>query len=220
MFLRIYKRLTERRMRSWRRLMERHYEEVQAMYQQMRIWRHDYKNHLQVMKAHLDMGEYQKLNDYIMRLDQELGSAGKIIDTGNQVLDASLNSLITMAEAKQIEVDVKVVLPPELSVDEYDLCVLLGNLLNNAVEGCESQREGERRFLRIYIGLLREQFYVSVTNSHAVSVQKEGERYRSTKAGDRGLGMMSIDHVVAKYHGHINRKNDESIFATEVMLPL
>ncbi len=216
----IYDRLRERKMRVWRSLMEKHYQEVQAMYQQMRIWRHDYKNHLQVMKAHLDMGEYQELNDYIMRLDQELGSVREVIDTGNRVLDASLNSMIAVAKAKQVEVNVKVVLPPELSMEEYDLCVLLGNLLDNAVEGCESQAEGEKRFLRIYVGVLKEQFYISVTNSHAVRIRKEGERYRSTKASGRGLGMMSIDHVVAKYHGHINRQSDDGIFATEVLLPL
>lgn len=220
MFFRIFGYLPKRRMRIWRSLMEKHYEEVWAMYQQMRIWRHDYKNHLQVMKAHLDMGEYQELRDYILRLDRELGCAGEVINTGNKVLDASLNSMIHMARAKKIEVNVKVVLPPKLSVEEYDLCVLLGNLLDNAVEGCESQKEGERRFLRIYVGVLREQLYVSVTNSHAIQLQREGERYRSTKASDRGLGMMSIDHVVAKYRGHINRQNDESIFATEVLLPL
>lgn len=220
MFFRIFGRFAERRMGIWRSLMEKHYQEVQAMYQQMRIWRHDYKNHLQVMKAHLDMGEYQELNDYILSLDQELGRMGEVINTGNRVLDASLNSMIDLARAKQIEVNVKVVLPPELSVEEYDLCVLLGNLLDNAVEGCESQKEGEKRFLRIYVGVLKEQFYVSVTNSHAVQVQREGERYRSTKASGRGLGLMSVDHIVAKYHGHINRQNDESIFATEVMLPL
>ena len=116
--------------------------------------------------------------------------------------------------------NVKVILPPELSVEEYDLCVLVGNLLDNAVEGCESQKEGEDRFLRIYMGVVKEQLYVSVANSHAVRLQKEGERYRSTKSSGRGLGLMSIDHIVAKYHGHINRQNDESIFATEVLLPL
>ena len=200
--------------------MEKHYQEVQAMYQEMRIWRHDYKNHLQVMKAHLDAGEYGALNDYILKLDQELSGIGEVIDTGNRVLDASLNSVIAMAKSKRIDVNVKVVLPPKLSVEEYDLCVLLGNLLNNAVEGCETQGEGEKRFLRVYVGVLREQLYVSVTNSHAVSIRKEGERYRSTKASGRGLGMLSMDLVVAKYHGHINRQSDEGCFATEVLLPL
>ncbi len=190
------------------------------MYQQMRTWRHDYKNHLQVMKAYLDMGEYEELSDYILELDRELTRIDKVIETGKLTLDALLNSKIATARAKQIEVNVKVVLPPELSVADYDLCVLLGNLLDNAIEGCDSQKEGERRFLRIYIGVLREQLYLTVTNSHNVPVKREGGRYHSTKASDRGLGMMSIDSIVSRYHGYVNRKNDESVFVTEVLLPM
>lgn len=74
MFLWIHRYLTERKLGSQRAMTEKYYEEVQTMYQQMRTWRHDYKNHLQVMKAHLDMGEYEELSDYILRLNKELTS--------------------------------------------------------------------------------------------------------------------------------------------------
>lgn len=220
MFLRIYRHFAERRLGSQRALTEKYYEEVQTMYRQMRTWRHDYKNHLQVMKAHLEMGEYRELADYITHLDEELTRIDKVIETGSLALDAILNSKIALAKAKQIQVNVKVVLPPRVSVPDYDLCVLLGNLLDNAIEGCESQKEGELRFLRIYIGVFREQLYLSVSNSHATEMKKEGERYRSTKAAHRGLGTYSIDSIAARYHGYVNRQSDESVFVTEVSLPL
>ena len=51
-------------------------------------------------------------------------------------------------------------------------------------------------------------------------MKKEGSRYRSTKAPDRGLGMLSIDSIAARYHGYVNRQSDESAFVTEVLLPL
>ena len=220
MFWRIYRHFMEWELGSQRALTEKYYEEVQAMYQQMRTWRHDYKNHLQVMKAHLDMGEYRELSDYILHLDEELTQISKVIETGNLALDAILNSKISMARAKEIKVNVKVVLPPELSVADSDLCILLGNLLDNAIEGCESQKEGEKRFLRVYVGVLREQLYLSVVNSYGARIKKENGRYPSAKAADRGLGLLSIDSIAARYHGYVNRKNDESVFATEVLLPL
>lgn len=219
MVRRIGRYFAERKLGSQRALTEKYYGEVQAMYRQMRTWRHDYKNHLQVMKAHLDMGEYRELSDYIRRLDEELTSIGKFIETGNLALDAILNGKIAMAREKKIEVNVKVVLPPKLPVADYELCVLLGNLLDNAIEGCESQQEGEKRFLRIYVGLFREQLYVSVSNSHDTRMKKEGGRYRSTKSESRGFGILSIDSIVYRCHGYVNRKSDESIFVTEVMLP-
>lgn len=220
MFSRIYERIAERKLGSQCVLMEKYYEEIQTMYQQMRTWRHDYKNHLQVMKAHLDLGEYQELSEYILRLNEELASVSRVIETGNLALDAILNSKIAMARVKEIEVNVKVVLPPKLHIADYDLCIILGNLLDNAIEGCESQGDGEKRFLRIYVGVLREQFYLSVANSYGARVKKEDGRYRSAKASGRGLGLLSIDSVAARYHGYVNRQNDESIFVTEILLPL
>lgn len=220
MFSWVYHRLFRRRLSFQQTLMEKYYDEVQSMYQQMRTWRHDYKNHLQVMKAHLDLGEYQEVSDYILHLSDELIQIEKLIETGNVMLDAILNSKLSLARDRQIEVDVKVILPPRLSVTEYDLCTVLGNLLDNAIEGCESQGEGERRFLRIYIGVLKEQLYLSVVNSHRIRVEKENGRYLSTKSPGRGLGTLSVDGIAAKYKGYVNRKNDESVFATEVMLPL
>lgn len=203
-----------------RALMEKYCDEVENMYRQMRVWRHDYKNHLQVMKAYLDMGEYQELSDYITHLDRELTQIDQMIKTGNVMLDAVLNSKISLAQSRKIGVNAKVVLPQTLSVSEYDLCVILGNLLDNAIEGCESQKEGETRFMRVYIGVLKEQLYLSVTNSHGTGIRKENGRYRSTKAPDRGLGVLSIDHIVSGYKGYVNRQNDEAVFATEILLPL
>ena len=219
--MRLFQWFADRHLGAYQQaIMGKYCDEVENMYQEMRTFRHNYKNHLQVMKAHLDLGEYQELSDYISLLDQELASIDKVIRTGNVMLDAILNSKISLARARQIEVNAKVMLPSALSMPEYDLCTILGNLLDNAIEGCSTvQREGDR-FLRIYVGVLREQFYLSVTNSHAASIRKENGRYHSTKAADRGLGLQSIYRLVAKYKGHVNRKNDEAVFATEVLLPL
>lgn len=200
--------------------METYCREVENMYRQMRTWRHNYKNHLQVMKAHLDLGEYQELSDYMVSLNEELSQIDTLIKTGNVMLDAILNCKISLARSRQIAVNVKVILPPSLSVSEYDLCTILGNLLDNGIEGCETQGEGERRFLNLYIGVLKDQLYLSVTNSHNTSVRKENGRYRSTKSPGRGMGLLSIDSIAAKYHGRVNRQHDETVFATEVLLPL
>lgn len=221
MGLTLFYRLLDGKLSSYQQvLMEKHYEEVQNMYQQMRAWRHDYKNHLQVMKAHLELGEYQELADYIDYLNEELVQIEQVIKTGNVMLDAILNSKISLARSKNIAVNVKVVLPPKLSVTEYDLGTVLGNLLDNAIEGCETQAEGEERFLRVYLGVLKEQLYLSVTNSHHTEMKRENGHYRSTKAADRGLGLMSVDKIVKRNKGFVNRQYDEEIFATEVLLPL
>ena len=132
-------------------LMEKHCEEVENMYRQTRGWRHDYRNHIQTMKAYLSMGRYEELAAYLDQLDMDLSQVDTVVKTGNVMVDAVLNSKISVARAKQITVEAKATVPRQLAVAEVDLCVILGNLLDNAIEACMGIKEESRRFIRIYI---------------------------------------------------------------------
>ena len=104
-------------------------------------------------------------------------------------------------------------------MSDIDLCVILGNLIDNAVESCEKVAEGSR-FLRLYIGVFKKQLYLSVTNATAETVRKIDAAYISTKRGNHGHGLKRIDRVVEKYGGYVNRQNEPGVFATEILLPL
>ncbi len=221
MNLSIFRYFVDRRIHSYQlELMEKHCDEVHNIYQQMRTMRHDYNNHLQVMQAYLELGDYDKLSAYIAHLTQQSKEIDKVIKTGNVMLDAIFNSKLSIARTKNIEINTKILLPPKLSVSDYDLCTILGNLLDNAIEACAAQSEGQTRFLRVYIGLLKKQLYICVTNSYETKIQKKNDTFRSTKAPDRGFGLMSVDSIVKRCGGYVNRKYDESIFVTEVLLPV
>ncbi|MEF2563007.1 MAG: GHKL domain-containing protein [Negativibacillus sp.] len=194
-------------------------EEVQGLYMTMRGWRHDYHNHLQALKAQLSMGQTELAQEYLGRLEQDLDSIRQLVETGNVSLDAILNSKLSYAQKQQISLHYKATVPPKLSVSDIDLCVLLGNLIDNAVEACE-QLPVEQRFLRLYIGIFRKQLYISVTNATGELVRKLDEEYITTKRGTHGHGLKRINNTVEKYGGFINRKNEPGVFATEIMLPL
>lgn len=200
-------------------LVEKHYEEVENMYRQMRGWRHDYKHHIQTMKAHLLMEQYQELDEYLSELDTDLTEVDTILKTGNVRIDAVLNSKLAVAKAKGIQVNAKATVPESLKMKEVDLCVIIGNLLDNAMEACDKMKEGNQ-FLRVYIEALKGQLYIYVCNSMADDIRKSGEQYLSTKRGSHGFGLMRIDRVVKKYNGYLNRQHEEGVFVTEIMLPL
>lgn len=219
--MRISRRM-ERRMAAYQQdLIEKHCEEVENMYRQTRGWRHDYRNHIQTMKAYLDMGKYQELSDYLDQLNADLSSVDTVIKTGNVMIDAILNSKISVARAKQIQVEAKVIVPQQLSVAEVDLCVILGNLLDNAIEACLRIAEESHRFIRIYMDVLQGQLYLYVLNATAGKLRQQGGVYLSTKtARGHGYGLMRMDRVVEKYHGYLDRQDEDGVFATEVLLPL
>lgn len=202
-------------------LLEKHFEEVENMYRQTRGWRHDYRNHIQTMKAYLAMNEIKKLENYLDELDTDLTTVDTVIKTGNVMIDAILNSKISLAKAKNIQVDAKAIVPRQLNMSEVDLSIIIGNLMDNAIEACEKVEKEKDRYIRVYIDILKGQLYIYVMNSTNESLKRKGKIYISTKnSRDHGFGLMRMDKVVEKHRGYLDRQHEEGVFATEVMLPL
>ena len=195
--------------------------EVENMYRTMRGWRHDYHNHIQTMKAYLQMEKIEELEQYLNNLDKDLTTVDRVIKTGNVMVDAILNSKISLAKSKDISVNAKAIVPKELKILEIDLCVIIGNLLDNAIEACMKLDNPSDRFIRVYVDIFKEQLYISVQNSNGGKIKKIGKIYHTTKeSNSHGFGLIRVDNIVNKYKGYINRQNEEGVFATEVMLPL
>ena len=192
-------------------LVSRHADEVQTIYREMRMWRHDYHNHIQTMKACLAMGQIDKLADYLETLDRDLEDVDTILRTGNFMVDAILNSKLSLAKARGIAVNASASVPPELRVSDIDLCVALGNLLDNAIEACLRVEREEERFLRLYI---------CVTNSAPGREKRLGSRFLTRKSGFHGFGLLRIDRICEKYGGAVTRASEEGAFTSELLLPL
>lgn len=201
-------------------LIAKHCDEVENIYRQMRGWRHDYHNHIQTMKAYVALDQISKLDEYLGDLDTDLTTVDTVIKTGNVMVDAILNSKLSLVKSRNIRINAKAIVPKELNVSEIDLCVIIGNLLDNASEACAKLPDEADRFIRVYIGILKKQLYISVTNSARGKVKKAGRNYVTTKGGNHGFGLIRVDKIVAKYGGYVNRQNEDGVFATEIMLPL
>ena len=216
------RRTVDRRIARYQNdLVQKHTEEVENMYRQTRGWRHDLKTHIQTMKAHLTLGEYDRLEEYLNELDADLEAVDSIVRTGNVAMDALLNRKLSLARSKGIQVEAKAVVPDRLSVSEVDLGIIVGNMMDNAMEACMKTSEEKNRFLRVYMDVLKGQLYIYVMNSAEGNPRKAGRLYLTSKAGrDHGYGLIRMDRVVEKYHGFLDRQNEEGVFVTEVLLPL
>lgn len=151
----LLRRRSEQRIAAYQnKLLEQQIAEVQNIYKTMRGWRHDYHNHLQALKARLDMGQTAEARHYLDRLEEDLDGIRVLAETGNVSLDAILNAKLSLVLKREITLSFKAQVPQALTVSDIDLCVILGNLIDNALEACEKVPVGER-FLRLYIGVLK-----------------------------------------------------------------
>lgn len=202
-----------------RELLDTHYAEVENMYRQIRGWRHDYRNHIQTMKAYAANGDLEAISKYLDLLDTDLNTVDTVIKTGNAMTDAILNSKISLARSKGITVKADAQIPVALTISEIDLCVILGNLFDNAIEASLALPP-EQRMIRVYMDMKNTQLYISFTNFTASKkMNKINGKFKSTKGDGHGFGLVRIDSIVERLDGYISRNSEDGAFTTEILLP-
>ena len=213
------KRVNEKLENYQRELLDTHYQEVENMYRQMRGWRHDYRNHIQTMKAYAAQGDLEAIRSYLDLLDTDLNTVDTVVKTGNAMADAILNSKISLAKARDIPVHVDAHIPVKLTMSELDLCVILGNLFDNAMEASLALPPQDR-LIRVYMDMKGTQLYISFTNFTATGkLSKVGKGFRTTKGEGHGFGLVRMDDIVERLDGYLSRNSEAGAFTTEILIP-
>lgn len=202
-----------------RELIETHYREVENMYRQIRGWRHDYRNHIQMMKLLAANGDMDALKVYLDELDTDLNTVDTVVKTGNPMADAILNSKISLARSRNIPTQVDAHIPVKLKMSELDLCCIIGNLFDNAMEASMALPE-EKRMIRVYMDMKGTQLYISFTNfTAAKKLSKVGKGFKTSKGEGHGFGLVRIDDIVSRYDGYLSRNSEDGAFTTEILIP-
>ena len=202
-----------------RELIETHYREVENMYRQIRGWRHDYRNHIQMMKVLAANGDMDALKVYLDELDTDLNTVDTVVKTGNPMADAILNSKISLARSRNIPTQVDAHIPVKLKMSELDLCCIIGNLFDNAMEASMALPE-EKRLIRVYMDMKGTQLYISFTNfTAAKKLSKVCKGFRTSKGEGHGFGLVRMDDIVSRYDGYLSRNSEDGAFTTEILIP-
>ena len=215
----ISKQIDKRIAAYQRELIETHYQEVENMYRQIRGWRHDYRNHIQTMKVLAANGDMEGIKAYLDELDTDLNSVDTVVKTGNPMADAILNSKISLARSKCITVRCDAHIPVRLKMSELDLCCIIGNLFDNAIEASLSLPKAER-LIRVYMDMKGTQLYISFTNfTSAKKLTKVWKRFQTSKGEGHGFGLVRIDNIVERLDGYLSRNSEDGAFTTEILIP-
>ena len=107
----------------------------------------------------------------------------------------------------------------KLKSSEIDLCCILGNLFDNAIEASLSLPE-QKRLIRVYMDMKGTQLYISFTNfTSTKKLEKVGKVFRSSKGDGHGFGLVRIDTIVERLDGYLSRNSEDGAFTTEILLP-
>lgn len=195
----------------------RYLNEVRSIHTEMRGYKHDFHNHLQTLKGHLDAGEVERALAYIEELDTKLMTVDTLLKTGNITLDAILSAKIAQAKASNIVVTVKANIPDKLTVSDVELSIIIGNLLDNAIEAC--CKVEDERFIRIYIAMKGKMLYFSMLNTAGAKKQKVGRLFATQKVGVHGFGLKRAENIIEEKGGWVKYNSEDGAFSSEFLMP-
>lgn len=180
----------------------------------LRMDRHDYLNHLQIVYGLMELEEYDEMNSYLRKVYKELLKTGKAVKTSKPAINALLAAKMAEAEAQGIEfqVDVKSDLK-KLAIEDWELCKVLSNLIDNAMKALEDST-GEEKKLRVQITEAPERYIFIVDDNGPKipenireSIFKKGF---STKKGEgHGMGLAIVSEILGKNSGNIELSSDD-----------
>ena len=196
---------------------EKHLNEVRSIHKEMRGYKHDFHHHLQALKGQLEAGEVDRALAYIEQLDNQLMNVDTLLKTGNVSLDAILSAKIAQAKAENIAVTVKANVPDALTISDLELSIIIGNLLDNAIEACRTVT-GER-FIRIFISMKGSMLYFSMLNVAGEKMKKTGSLFATHKDGVHGFGLRRAEAILEEHGGWVKYNSEDGAFTSEFLVP-
>lgn len=187
------------------------YESREETYAEIRRFRHDYINHINCVRSMLKVGRYNEISDYLGCLTDMLPSGKMLFNTGNFISDAILSDKQNSTKKENITIKFEGIIPSD-EINETDLCIILGNALDNAIEAC--QELGGEKTISVYGGFFHSYFILTVTNPTNNTFGKNNFIPLTTKAdkSEHGFGLINIKSVVDKYDGYMKIDCNDNCF--------
>ncbi|MCM1258639.1 MAG: GHKL domain-containing protein [Roseburia sp.] len=198
-------------------MYQNEFEIIKESDKNVHLLRHDLKNHMLLLAKYLEKGEYEAAKNYANEIAQVTGTAGEYVRTGNSGVDSIVNYMHSKAEKLGVKFQVTIQVPETPFMPDFNLTMLLSNLLENALDALEKV---ELKTLVLFMNYNKQVLYISVCNTFDGNVRKRGEIYLTTKEekGEHGLGIAAIQRIVEKYHGEISMEHTEKMFGTDITL--
>lgn len=200
-------------------LQIRHYQALLEQRRQLVSIKHDIKNHNIALLGLAKAGDLEQLKQYLNQVIESSGISAPEIHTGNQIVDAILNEKAAVAGRCGISFLCDVQIPRINSINDYDLCVILGNALDNSLEACDKCEIG-RRFIHVRSCTVKSYFLLEIKNSMTPAAGTNPFRSAKRDMELHGMGLEHIRSVVKKCHGTVDISIEKDKFCLSLMLPL
>ncbi len=184
----------------------------------LRKFRHDYRNHMIVINALMESGRTDRAREYLNAMNSDIDSTINKISTGNFITDAIINNKAIVAAKENAKIKFSGQIP-ENGIADDDLCTIIANIVDNAIEAV-TKLESDKT-VRIEAAMRNGIFLLNVSNSVIadIKIRKDGT-IKTTKKNhhEHGIGMKNVQKVVKKYGGTIDVSCENKLFNVAIMM--
>ena len=202
-------------------LEEERLSQVESMYELVREWRHDTRNNLSTLATLAKSGDRESIIEYIEEMDHAAETATMIINTGNPAIDATVSGKLVKANRLGICINRVFAVPPDMTINSVDICAVVNNLFDNAVEAVLKVDE-KHRIIDFSMTVSDEMLKISMFNySNGIFDIKNGA-FQTTKAdkSNHGIGLRRVKNIVEKNGGQMLAEPCKDGFSVLVFIPL
>lgn len=179
--------------------------------------RHDMKHHLNELLIMANRNKDREVVNYIQNMNTYFSNPCEYSRGGNKEVDSLINYMLNKAEEVLERVDYEINVPKELEIRSFDLTIIIGNLLENAIEAAKDAQE---KWIEVSLNYERGMLFIRIRNSYSNAVQKRGENYITTKKKieEHGIGLQNVKKVVDSYKGEMQIADQDNIFDVKIIL--
>jgi uncharacterized membrane protein len=197
-----------------------YYDVLSAQMNEVRSVRHDVRHFIGVLKRLSDEGKYEELNRFLNEYAEKAVPSPLPVFCENVVANSILGYYFLRLKQCGIPFHCACHIPKQLSVSDSDLCIVLGNALENAMEACGKLENPEARFVSAEARNVNGQLLIKVANAYNGLLNQRDDHYISTKNGGlHGIGLQSIKKVVDAYKGFIKMEHSQTVFTLMAAFP-
>ena len=203
------------------RVMSDNYQSLLEKHRDTAVFRHEWKNQLSALRLLAEGGDTAALESRLDKLSGMLESLDPKQYTEHRAINAILQNAAAQAARKNVNFRCGALVPAGLHIDEGDLCTLLMNMLDNAVEAASRVSDPLKRKVSCHIKYRQGYLAVSCTNNYAVSLRADKNGMPVTEKpgrGEHGLGLIQMRAVAEKYHSRLNIRYEDGTFSVETAL--
>ncbi|MEG2798896.1 MAG: GHKL domain-containing protein [Erysipelotrichaceae bacterium] len=201
-------------------LQKRQQERLLSTMEDVRRNRHDLRHHLLALRSYSENKDFNKINDYIDNYIHRVFKDDDIRLCDNALIDSILHYYKSLCNENHVKFTINTKIPRKIAVEDSDLCVILGNTVENALEACMRQVDSEHRFIEVKAEMFgNQQFVLIVKNSYTGDIYRNSKGdYISSKRTQVGIGVSSVKEMCIRYHGVSKFEYKDGIFEVSIML--